>query len=563
MASHNAVINNTVSHSHREGIDIYYDSDDVIVAENTVTDCLWYGIAAGSSQRIYVINNSLARNGGVTSGGIVFSGVIDGIIAGNTIANSTLMSIYIATGSCLIDINITVFGNTIVSSAEYGIYLDRTSNTTIAGNTITGCPEKAIVSLYSRKQMFFNNTIEGANKTGMYAGGCSNVSIFGNTITESRTGMQLKYCEDITIALNQLTTPKCGVALYSVDNAVITGNSILSGGFGVNATSSSNITIAHNNIAGNTSAIYMEDVTHCFAIQNHLKSPGGAGIHLKDSGNNTFIMNIIHNSSYGILLNSSTSNIVANNTVANNTIGVNTYNASGNLFYHNNFINNTYQVIVNISTNTWNREYPIGGNYWSDYAGTDEYSGPNQDEPGSDGVGDTPYTIDENNTDHYPLMEPVEIGPPEAFTVTYHLAKGWNLISVSFNEEIQVDIFGEDARAYAWNAMNRSYHEVELLQPGKGYWLYTSSEREITVSSTTILESYQTYSEHGWNLIGATYTPPGSTCQASGDYLYSKAFQWNPEKQRYEAVGLSQLTMGHGYWILVLKANVQITVQTT
>jgi hypothetical protein len=34
------------------------------------------------------------------------------------------------------------------------------------------------------------------------------------------------------------------------------------------------------------------------------------------------------------------------------------------------------------------------------------YSGPGQNLPGSDGIGDTPYVIDANNTDHYPLMKP-------------------------------------------------------------------------------------------------------------------------------------------------------------
>jgi nitrous oxidase accessory protein NosD len=56
--------------------------------------------------------------------------------------------------------------------------------------------------------------------------------------------------------------------------------------------------------------------------------------------------------------------------------------------------------------NTWDDGYPSGGNYWSNYTGIDEYSGPSQNETGSDGIGDTPYVIDENNTDRYPLMAP-------------------------------------------------------------------------------------------------------------------------------------------------------------
>jgi hypothetical protein len=42
----------------------------------------------------------------------------------------------------------------------------------------------------------------------------------------------------------------------------------------------------------------------------------------------------------------------------------------------------------------------IRGNYWSDYL--TQY--PNAAEIDSSGVWNTPYVIDTNNTDHYPLM---------------------------------------------------------------------------------------------------------------------------------------------------------------
>jgi len=77
------------------------------------------------------------------------------------------------------------------------------------------------------------------------------------------------------------------------------------------------------------------------------------------------------------------------------------------IFYHNNIVNNTFQVDVFQGYNgIWDDGYPSGGNYWSDYIGVDEKSGPNQDQSGSDGIGDTPYIIDANNQDHYPLMRP-------------------------------------------------------------------------------------------------------------------------------------------------------------
>ena len=58
----------------------------------------------------------------------------------------------------------------------------------------------------------------------------------------------------------------------------------------------------------------------------------------------------------------------------------------------------------------WYSEYPFGGNYWDDYEGTDEFCGPDQDESGADGIGDTAY-VDEDElvVDLYPLMAPVDV----------------------------------------------------------------------------------------------------------------------------------------------------------
>ena len=93
-----------------------------------------------------------------------------------------------------------------------------------------------------------------------------------------------------------------------------------------------------------------------------------------------------------------------------------------NKIYHNNFIDNNISHVDNSGlesspptdigvNNSWDDGYPSGGNYWSDYTGVDLYSGVNQNQPGSDGVGDTPYNISGKNPpsqDLYPLMSPYE-----------------------------------------------------------------------------------------------------------------------------------------------------------
>jgi parallel beta-helix repeat protein len=109
-----------------------------------------------------------------------------------------------------------------------------------------------------------------------------------------------------------------------------------------------------------------------------------AGLWIVGSSNVTVTNNyVMNNNQYGIILESS-----YNDTIC-----------------QNNFIGNTNQVNIYDSTGTWDNGYPAGGNHWSDYAGTDIHSGPDQDQPGSDGIGDTPYNCSENNQDRYPLMQ--------------------------------------------------------------------------------------------------------------------------------------------------------------
>ncbi len=116
---------------------------------------------------------------------------------------------------------------------------------------------------------------------------------------------------------------------------------------------------------------------------------------------------------WGICMN----NTVMNNTFIENYRPVYLLSASNNLFYHNNFISNSNPPIDECVT-IWDDGYPSGGNYWSDYTGADLYSGPAQDIPGSDGIGDTPYTNIQGSMgaqDNYPLMQPsnISVGPVE------------------------------------------------------------------------------------------------------------------------------------------------------
>ena len=92
------------------------------------------------------------------------------------------------------------------------------------------------------------------------------------------------------------------------------------------------------------------------------------------------------------------------NTFEGNKIDVGVYGnsvklsaAKNNTFYHNTFLGEGAPVILGASVEDTAWDNGKEGNYWANYNGTD-FNG--------DGIGDTPYVIDANNIDNYPLMQP-------------------------------------------------------------------------------------------------------------------------------------------------------------
>jgi nitrous oxidase accessory protein NosD len=159
--------------------------------------------------------------------------------------------------------------------------------------------------------------------------------------------------------------------------------------------------------------IMANDITiRGFTIQNSgwVHCLVGGGIFISGFNGTVITDNIIRDTQYGVNLYEFTcNNLITENIFINNGNGVKIEfdTAVNNTLYHNNFANNTAPVAVHTTApNTWDNGYPSGGNYWSDYIGVDLYSGPYQNETGSDGIGDTPYVMKENNTDRYPLIRP-------------------------------------------------------------------------------------------------------------------------------------------------------------
>ena len=125
-----------------------------------------------------------------------------------------------------------------------------------------------------------------------------------------------------------------------------------------------------------------------------------SGIYIGGSVNNTILDNALENNGWdGISLysNSDNNNIIRNNITNNSKIGIRLSQSSNNFIYQNNFINNTDNA-YDEGNNAWYNESLKMGNYWDDYAATDD---------NGDGIGDSTYNVPGgDNQDLYPIMSP-------------------------------------------------------------------------------------------------------------------------------------------------------------
>jgi parallel beta-helix repeat protein len=180
--------------------------------------------------------------------------------------------------------------------------------------------------------------------------------------------------------------------------------------------SSKNNTAKNNEIYSNTNAgIYVSASEGNNSIVGNRIHDNAFGIVLDHTQQNGVSGNLITDNTYGIYMRNAIQDTIEQNLLQNNVVGIHLEGSNGNNIFHNNFAGNTVQV-EGASYNTWDDDYPSGGNYWNDYPGQDLCNGPDQNITGSDGIGDSIYRIDADNIDRYPLMHEYPI--PEFPSIT-------------------------------------------------------------------------------------------------------------------------------------------------
>jgi parallel beta-helix repeat protein len=525
------------------GIRLYRSSNNSITGNN-ITANNWYGIYLEYSSNNIITGNNIANNGG----GIYLYYSSNNSITGNNIANNWY-GIGLGGSS-----NNSITGNNITANNQYGIWLEYSSNNSIVGNTFIN---DGLSVQESYHNFVKDNTVNG--KPLVYLEGeadhsisdagqvilvsCNRIRVENLNLSKTSVGIQLLKTNDSIITGNNIANNWYGIGLGGSSNNIITGNNITANNwYGIWLYRSSNSIITGNNIANNGDGIYLYYSSNNSITGNNITANNWDGIYLYYSSNNSITGNNItannrdgiclgYSSNNSITVNNITANnwdgirlydssndniITGNNIAANNWRGINLEYSSNNSIFHNNFVDNAREVYSYISVNVWDDGYPSGGNYWSDCAGVDLFGGPYQNMTGGDGIGDTPYIIDANNQDMYPLMAPFstfEAGVWDGTAYNVDVLSNSTVSDFKFdvdNKSISLKVTGDNGtvgfcrvaipKSLLWaddgwtifvdNQPITDYTKLEDENNTYLYFTYTHSTKTVTIRGTHVIPEY-------------------------------------------------------------------------
>ncbi len=268
--------------------------------------------------------------------------------------------------------------------------------------------------------------------------------VSGNNVKKTSYGIWLTGSSDNTITENIITINSFdGIWLSaSSDQNIVSGNTIKNNGHGIRIDDYSNNIFRNNDVSSNEYNFgvygsllpeFIQDIddsntvnanpvyywinrqdmavpldagwialVNCTRItaRNLTLTNNGQGILLAYTTASTITKNVFTDNIHGIYICGSSNNTINQNIITANTAsGIYLYSSSDNAFLHNSFTNNQNQVYtVGILINIWDNG--VQGNYWNDYE--DKY--PNAKELNGSSIWNTPYVIDGNNQDNYPIV---------------------------------------------------------------------------------------------------------------------------------------------------------------
>ena len=319
------------------------------------------------------------------------------------------------------DFGTIIANNTAGNNGNAGVSINDTDSALVLDNNVESNQDNGVelndatgVSLGNSTTIISGNNVFSNTKNGIKANNVTCATIIGNNVTENGYGIFLNYSRSNALSGNIVASNTCNFGVYGTILSEFVNH------------------IDTSNLVEGKPIYYFINQSNIVISPEIYPEVGYLG--LVSCKNVTVQSLTLTHNIQGLLLAFTNDSRITDNNIAANSNGILLSSSSNNTVYHNNFANNLHQVTSDGSLNIWDNGYPSGGNYWTDYAGSDLCSGPHQNITGSDGIGDTPYVIDSGNADRYPLMNPysslalsvnvspssaaLEIGQSQRFTST-------------------------------------------------------------------------------------------------------------------------------------------------
>ena len=393
-----------------------------------------FGNTGGPKRVNTVIDNTIINN---TCGILV-----DDFSAANVFSNNRIAdNVYGVSFSSFAQPSDNVFRNNVFSDNQYSIADgSRYANDIDTSNTVNGKPvyywidkhdltvpaDAGYVVLKNCSDITVQNLTLGNNGQGVLLCFSSNSKIIGNVFTNNVEGITLKDSSNNEISGNTIIGSRdYGVYLFrdTKDNTISENSIESTGKDGVHSDFSCNSnTISKNTIINcGEYGVYLSGSPNSMVIANNVSLCKLSGISLEYSDSNTIRQNYLTGNGLGLLVETAGNTITENTMIANTGWGIRLNGSQrNNVIHHNNFINNNVAEGLQVSMpavwlfdppgsqkdvptlspgnpNVWDDGKE--GNYWSDY----RRRYPNASEVGNTGVGNTPFFINENNIDYFPV----------------------------------------------------------------------------------------------------------------------------------------------------------------
>ncbi|MFX0070065.1 MAG: right-handed parallel beta-helix repeat-containing protein [Candidatus Hermodarchaeota archaeon] len=376
----NIIISDNTFDYNRIGIEFYQDCDYNVISNNTVTSNSYRGISIVGSNNNTILNNTLRSNSG--RGLVIRYFSEDNIVLNNTIASHSEYGVMVERNSHYNNVS-----ENIIHDNAVGVFIEDECNynnvsnnhiydTLIFTNQLYGIDvyEDCLYNIIS------NNTIEGSDNSGIrIRTRSSNCTINDNKIIESNDfGIRIdEDSHNTTITLN--TIKESGISgIYISSNCDF-----------------NNITSNYVNNSGTNGGIELEDGCDNNLVYDNEFSYNTYGISILDNCNSN------HFTENRILDNGNTGFFIQDDTCGEN------------LIYNNTFMGNTLHAKddSNLDQNYWNNS--IIGNYWDNYTGVDVVA--------PFGIGDTPY-VSGNAIDYLPIYHEDIYEDNNDYTSAYDLS---------------------------------------------------------------------------------------------------------------------------------------------